>query len=265
VLPGDSEVIQLFGSDSNWIIKKTVNNLLNFLMMKLIRYNYALLVLVMVIILTSCNTKSYNSNHQAGKIGFLGFYLDMDYLKVKNVLDSLLNINELYYLETTDILGNKQKNLYYNFSGISPVLCAKVNLRGSLIIDQRLTSIQLTLCSRSNTNEQSFSSNCDVKDLKKLFETYRDKYGKPDLLGPGEEYEWLSERITNIYLPGPKGRLVMDRIYFWHKGHYIIYFDFGYPESLTSVPDSTSAPIIYYDFTGDYIDKLLEKGGKMPG
>ncbi len=212
--------------------------------MKLIRYNYTLLVFALFIIFTSCNTNSYNSKHQVRKIGFLAFYLDMDYLKVKSVLDSLLKNNELYYLETTDILGDKQKNLYYNFSGISPVLCAKVNLRGSLIIDQRLTSIQLTLCSRSNTEEQSFSSNCDMKGLQKLFESYREKYGKPDLLGPGEEYDWLSERITNIYFPGPKGRLALDKIYFWDKGNYIIYFDFGYPESKTN-PDKTLQNLMF--------------------
>jgi hypothetical protein len=31
------------------------------------------------------------------------------------------------------------------------------------------------------------------------------------------------------------------------------------PES----PDSTSAPIIYYDFTLDYIDKLLDKASRI--
>ena len=67
----------------------------------------------------------------------------------------------------------------------------------------------------------------------------------------------------------------MDKIYFWEKGNYIIYFDFGYPESLINsdnpvtgsnvpdLPDSTSAPIIYYDFTQEYIDKLLETAGSM--
>jgi hypothetical protein len=185
-------------------------------------------------------------------------------------MDSLLNISELHYFETTDELGNKQKNLYYDFSGISPFLCAKVNLRGSLIIDQRLTSIQLTLCNRSNTGEERFSYNCDLIELKRLFELYRKKYGKPSLLSQGDKYVWLSKRIPDVYLPGPKGRWVMDKIYFWERGNYIIYFDFGYPKSLThsdnpitesDVPelhDSTSAPIIYYDFTPNYIDKLLE-------
>jgi len=225
--------------------------------------------------LTSCNTKSYNSKDQAEKIGFLGFYLDMDYLKVKSTMDSLLNISELHYFETTDILGKKQKNLYHNFSGISPSLCAKVNLRGTYIIDERLTSIQLTICNRSNIGEQRFSYNCDLNELKRLFELYREKYGTPTLLGEGEKYDWLSRRISNIYFTGPKGRWVMDKIYFWERGNYIIYFDFGYPESLTNsdtptkesdvpeLPDSTSAPIIYYDFTQDYIDKLLEKASNM--
>jgi hypothetical protein len=225
--------------------------------------------------LTSCNTKSYNSKHQVEKIGFLGFYLDMDYLKVKSIMDSLLNISELHYFETTDVVGNKQKNLYYDFSGISPSLCAKVNLRGSYIIDERLTNIQLTLCNRSNVGEQRFSYNCDLNELKKLFELYKEKYGKPTLLGQGEKYDWLSKRISNVYSPGPKGRWLMDKIYFWEKGNYIIYFDFGYPESLTNsdnpikksdVPelsDSTSVPIIYYDFTQDYIDKLLEKASRI--
>ena len=247
--------------------------------MKLIRYKYRLLIYVLIIIqvyfLTSCNTKSYNSKHQVEKIGFLGFYLDMDYLKVKSIMDSLLKISELHYLETTDILGNKQKNLYYDFTGISPFLCAKVDLRGSLIIDERLISIQLTLCNRSNIGEQRFSYNCDLNELKRLFELYREKYGTPTLLGEGEKYDWLSKRISNVYFPGPKGRWVMDKIYFWERGNYIIYFDFGYPESLTNsnnpikesvvpeLPDSTSAPIIFYDFTPNYIDKLLEKASRM--
>ena len=228
-----------------------------------------------VYFLTSCNTKSYNSKNKAVKIGFSGFYLDMDYLKVKSVMDSLLNSGELYYFETADILGNKQKNLYYDFSGISPFLCAKVNLRGSLIVDQRLTSIQLTLCTRSNSGEQGFSYKCDLNELKRLFELYTEKYGKPTLLGQGEKYDWLAKKISYVYSPGPKGRWVMDKIYFWERGNYIIYFDFGYPETLINsgnlitesavpdLPDSTSVPIIYYDFTQDYIDKLLEKASRM--
>ena len=228
-----------------------------------------------ILLLSSCNTKSYNSKHQVEKIGFHGFYLDMDYLKVNSIMDSLLNIGELHYFETTDVVGNKQKNLYYDFAGISPSLCAKVNLRGSYIIDQRLTSIQLTLCNRSNITEPIFSYNCDLNELKKLFESYKEKYGTPTLIGQGEKYDWLSKKISNVYLPGPKGRWIMDKIYFWDRGNYIIYFDFGYPKSLASsdnpitaskVPelnDSTSAPIIFYNFTQDYIDKLLEKAGRI--
>ena len=247
--------------------------------MKLIRYKHSLLIYALIVmqvyILTSCNTKSYNLKHQVEKIGFIGFYLDMDYLKVKSVMDSLLNISELYYFETTDVFGNKQKDLYYDFSGISPLLCAKVNLRGTLIIDERLTSIQLTLCNRSNRGEQRFSYDCDLNELKRLFELYKEKYGKPTLLDQGEKYDWLSKRILNVYSPGQKGRWAMDKIYFWERGNYIIYFDFGYPESLTrsdnpitksdvpELPDSTSAPIIYYDFTQDYIDNLLEKASRM--
>jgi hypothetical protein len=247
--------------------------------MKLIRYKPSLLIYALIVIqvffLTSCNTKSYNSKNQVDKIGFLGFYLDMDYLKVKSIMDSLINIGELHYFETTDVLGNKQKNLYCDFSEISPFFSAKVNLRGSNIIDERLTSIQLTLCNRSNTGEQRISYNCDPDELKRLFELYKEKYGTPDLLGQGEKYDWLSKRISNVYFTGPKGRWIMDRIYFWERGNYIIYFDFGYPESLTSsdnsiaesdvpaLPDSTSAPIIYYDFTQDYIDELLEKASRM--
>ena len=247
--------------------------------MKLIRYKYSLLIYALIIIqvyfLTSCNTKSYNSKHQVEKIGFLGFYLDMDYLKVKSIMDSLLKISELHYLETTDILGNKQKNLYYDLTGISSFLCAKVDLRGSLIIDERLISIQLTLCNRSNIGEQRFSYNCDMNELNRLFKLYIEKYGTPTLLGQGEKYVWLSEKISNVYSPGPKGRWAMDKIYFWERGNYIIYFDFGYPESLTNsdklitesdvseLPDSTSAPIIYYVFTQDYIVKLLEKASRM--
>ncbi len=247
--------------------------------MKLIRYKYSLLIYALIIIqvyfLTSCNTKSYNSKHQVGKIGLLGFYLDMDYLKVKSIMDSLLKISELHYLETTDILGNKQKNLYYDFTGISPFLCAKVDLRGSLIVDERLTSIQLTLSNRPNIGEQRFSYNCDLNELNRLFKLYIEKYGTPTLLGQGEKYDWLSKKISNVYSPGPKGRWVMDKIYFWERGNYIIYFDFGYPESLTNseklitesdvseLPDSTSAPIIFYVFTQDYIVKLLEKASRM--
>jgi len=247
--------------------------------MKLIRYIHSLFIYALIVmqlyLLTSCNTKSYNSKHQVEKIGILGFYLDMDYSKVKSILDSLLNISELHYFETTDVTGNKQKNLYYDFSGISPFLYAKVNLRGTYIIDERLTNIQLTLCNRSNIGEQKFSYNCDLNELKKLFKLYREKYGRPTLLDQGEKYDWLSKRLSNVYFPGPKGRWVMDKIYFWERGNYIIYFDFGYPESLTNsnspikesvvpeLPDSTSAPLIYYDFTQDYIDKLLEKASRI--
>jgi hypothetical protein len=199
----------------------------------------------------------------------------MDYLKVKSIMDSLLNISELHYFETTDVLGNKQKNLYHNFSGISPFLYAKVNLRGTYIIDERLTNIQLTLCTGSNEGEQGFSYNCDLNELKRLFELYREKYGRPTLLGQGEKYDWLSKKISNVYFTGTKGRWLMDKIYFWERGNYIIYFDFGYPISTTNtnIPvtksdvhqshDSTSAPIIYYDFTQDYLDKLLEKASRI--
>ena len=246
--------------------------------MKLLRYKHSILIYVLIVmqicLLTSCNTKSYNSKHQAGEIGFIGFYLDMDYLKVKSIMDSLLNISELHYFETTDLVGIKQKNLYYDFSGISPSLCAKVNLRGSYIIDERLTSIQLTLCTRSNIAEPIFSYNCDLNVVKKLFELYKEKFGTPSLLGQGEKYDWLSKKISNVYLPGPKGRWLLDKIYFWEKGNYIIYFDFGYPKMLTNsdnpgtesavteLQDSTSAPIIYFDFTQDYTDKLLEKASR---
>ena len=245
--------------------------------MKLMRFKTNLLIYVLIImdlcLLSSCNTKSYNSKHESGKIGFSGFYLDMDYLKVKNVMDSLLNKGELQYFETTDLVGVKQKNLYYDFSGRFPGLRAKVNLRGSYIIDERLTSIQLTLCTRSNIENPLFSFNCSVVELKKLFESFKENYGTPILLVRGEEYDWLAKKISNVYLPGPKGRWLLDKIYYWERGNYIIYFDFGYPESLASsdnpikesdargLNDSTSAPIIYYDFTQEYIDKLLEKAG----
>ncbi len=247
--------------------------------MKSIRFRHSFLVYFLIVIQvyfsTSCNTKSYNSKYQGEKIGILGFYLDMDYLKVKNIMDSLLNISELQYFETTDFLGNKQKNLYCDFSEISPFLSAKVNLRGTYIIDERLTSIQLTLCSRSNQGEQRFSYNCNLNELKRLFDLYREKYGTPTLLGQGEKYDWLSKKLSNVYFPGPKGRWAMDKIYFWERGNYIIYFDFGYPESPTTsynplaetddsvLPDSTSAPIIYYDFTQDYLDNLLDKASSM--
>ena len=75
----------------------------------------------------------------------------MENLKVKSIRDSLLNLGELNYVETTDELGNIHKDLYYDFSGTGPLLYAKVNLKGSYIIDERLTNIQLTLCSRSDT------------------------------------------------------------------------------------------------------------------
>jgi len=247
--------------------------------MKFINHKHTLLIYALIVVqvnfLTSCNTESYNSKSQVEKIGFLGFYLNMEYLKVKSTMDSLLNISELHYFETTDLLGNKQKNLYCDFSEISPFLYAKVNLRGTYIVDERLTNIQLTLCTRSKTEEKEFSYNCDLNELKLLFELYKKKYGKPTLLGDGEKYDWLAKRISNIYFKGPKGRWVMDKIYFWEKGNYIIYFDFGYPRSLTKsdnpvtesdipeLPDSTSAPIIYYDFTLDYLDKLLEEASRI--
>jgi len=247
--------------------------------MKIICYKHChfiyTLIVLQIIFLSSCNTKSYNSEHQSGKFGLLGFYLDMDYTKVKSTMDSLLNNNDLHYYETTDLLGTKQKSLYNNISEISPFLYAKVNLRGTYIIDERLTSIQLTLCNRLKTADQRFSYNCAVKDLKRIFELYKEKYGSPDLLGQGEKYDWLSKRISDVYSLGPKGRWVMDKIYFWEKGNYIIFFDFGYPKSLTTSDspttksdvhepdDSTSAPIIYYDFTQAYIDKLMDKASRI--
>jgi len=228
-----------------------------------------------VYFLTSCNTKSYDSNKQFGETGFLGFDLDMDYSKVKGVTDSLLDNGELQYFETTDILGNKQKDLYHEFSGISPALFAKVNFRGALMVDARLTSIQLTLCNKSDTGEQRFSLNCDLNQLNRLFELYKEKYGEPTLLAQGEQYDLLSKRISGVYSPGPKGRWAMDKIYFWERGNYRVYFDFGYPISLTksdnlttesdvsASSDSTTAPVIYYVFTQDYMDELLEKASRM--
>jgi hypothetical protein len=197
----------------------------------------------------------------------------MENSKVKIVRDSLLDIGELKYVETTDELGNIHKDLYYDFSATGPLLYAKVNLKGSYIIDERLTNIQLTLCHRSDTNDQVFSYKCDMDENKKLFEVYAEEYGEPARLEPGEKYEWLSKRIPNVYLPGEKGRLAMDEIYIWEKGNYIIYFDFGYPDNHTASnsqisqsPDSTTAPIIYYDFSQDYIDELMEKAsGKKEG
>ena len=67
----------------------------------------------------------------------------------------------------------------------------------------------------------------------------------------------------------------MDKIYFWERGNYRVYFDFGYPVSLTksdnsitesdvsALPDSTTAPVIYYVFTQDYMDELLEKASRV--
>ena len=247
--------------------------------MKIIRYKHNLLLYVLIVMqiffIASCNTNSDNLKNQTERISFLEFYLDMDYIKVKSIMDSLLNIGELEYFETADVLGNKQKNLFHNFTGISPSLYAKVNLRGTYLIDERLTNIQLTLCNKSKTANQRFSYNCDLKELNRLFELYKEKYGTPTLLDQGEKYDWLSKRISNIYFPGPKGRWVLDKIYFWERGNYIIYFDFGYPESMTNqdnpltksevteLPDSTIVPIIYYDFTPDYTDKLLEKASRM--
>ncbi|MBW6502180.1 MAG: hypothetical protein K0B05_12375 [Bacteroidales bacterium] len=240
--------------------------------MKFSGYKHTLFICALLVMpiffLTSCNTKSLRLKDNAGELGILGFYLDMDYTKTKTVMDSLLDIGELYYFTTTDILGNTQNSLYYNFSEISPSLCTKVNLRGTYIVDERLTSIQLTLCSRSDTGEKRISYYCDLNEIKKLFELYTEKYGKPAVLGQGEEYNWLARRIPDVYSPGPKGRWVMDRIYYWQLGDYIIYFDFGYPESITipddpELPVSTIAPIILYDFTPGYLVKLLDKAGKM--
>jgi hypothetical protein len=246
--------------------------------MKLICFKYRLLFYSLFILqlcwLTSCNTKSTNSKQQTEKIGTLGFYLDMDYLKVKSTMDSLLKLSDLQYFETADLLGNMQKSLYHNFPEVSPSLYAKVNLRGTYIIDQRLTSIQFTLCSRLKAGEPRFSFNCDLNELKRLFELYKEKYGTPAVLRQGEKYDWLSKRILNVYSPGPKGRWLMDKMYFWDRGNYMIYFDFGYPESSASsdnpitksdvheLHDSASAPIIYYDFTQDYTDKLLDKASR---
>ena len=246
--------------------------------MKFIRLKQSLFIFsqiaIQICFLTSCNTKSYNSKHQIGKIGILGFYLDMDYIKVESTMDSLLKISDLQYFETEDLLGNKQKSLYHNFSEVSPSLYAKVNLRGTYIIDQRLTSIKLTLCTRLKAEEPRFTFNCDLSELKRLFELFKEKYGTPSLLGKGEKYDWLSKRILNVYSMGPKGRWLMDKIYFWDRGNYIIYFDFGYLEysarsdnqtaksEVRELHDSTIAPIIYYDFTEEYTDKLLDRASR---
>ena len=143
------------------------------------------------------------------------------------------------------------------------------------MVDERLTSIQLTLCNRSDTGEQKYLPVCDLNEIKRIFESYKEKYGEPTLLGLGEEYDLLVKRISGVYSAGPDGRWTMDKIYFWERGNYIIYFDFGYPESktgsnnLTTESDvsemsgSTSAPVIYYVFTQDYTDKLLEKASRM--
>ncbi len=113
------------------------------------------------------------------------------------------------------------------------------------------------------------------KNLKDYLRLYKEKYGKPTLLEKGEEYDWLARRLPDVYLPGPEGRWFMDKIYFWERGDYIIYFDFGYPGTQTQsdnqntkseaseVHDSTSVPIIYYDFTPEYIDYLLDKASRL--
>ena len=227
--------------------------------MKLKSYKPGLFTLVLPVMLfcslTSCNTNSHSKNKDE-HIGFSGFYLDMDYLKVKSVMDSMLKTGELHYFETADVVGNKQKNLYCDFPEISPSLSAKVNLRGSYIIDERLTSIELTFCTRSHTGDHGISFSCDMNVLKKLFESYGEKYGSQPYSDQGDKYDWLSKKISNVYLPGPKGRLMLDKIYYWERGNYIIYFDFGYPKSpagsdntakrsdTASLNDSTSAPII---------------------
>ncbi len=238
--------------------------------MKLITYKHSRNIFCFLIVIPVCFS-SCNTNSSAEKIGFFEFYLDMDYTKVKSTMDSLLKTGDLSYYETTDLLGNKQKNLYKNISEVSPSLYAKINLRGAYIIDERLTSIQLTLCSRSKTGDQQFSYECALTDVKKTFELYRKKYGTPKLLGQGNEYDWLSKRISNLYFTGPKGRWVTDKIYFWEKGNYIIYFDFGYPLNMSDSDnpntksvghkeaDSTSAPVIFYDFAEAYMYQILDK------
>jgi hypothetical protein len=226
------------------------------------------LIVFQLVILASCREK-------VEKIGILGFYLDMDRDAAKSKMDSLLKVKILQYFETSDLLGNKQTNLYFDFSGISPLLSAKINLRSSYIIDERLSGIRLNLCNRSKDARKRFSDDCDLNQLNALFETFTEKYGKPVRLGAGEQYEWLAKELPTVYLPGPKGRLMMDKIYFWGKGNYIIYFDFGYPERVTKSDntiiksdsteslDWTSVPIIYYDLTRDYTDNLLEKASLM--
>jgi hypothetical protein len=233
------------------------------------------MVVMQLVFLTSCKTKSYDSSTQFGKTGFLGYELDMNYSKVKGVTDSLLKSGDLQYFETTDILGNKQKDLYHNFSEISPSLFAKLNLKGALMVDARLTSIQLTLCNRSDTGKQIFSPDCELNQLNRLFELYKEKYGAPTLLAQGEQYDLLSKKISGVYSSSPKGRWAMDKIYFWERGNYRVYFDFGYPKNLpksdnastktevSALPDSTTAPIIYYVFTQDYMDEMLEKASRM--
>ena len=79
-----------------------------------------------------------------------------------------------------------------------------------------------------------------------------------------------------FYSPGPKGRWAMDKIYFWERGNYRVYFDFGYPvsppksDNLKTKSDVSkissirqTAPVIYYVFTQDYMDELLDKASRM--
>jgi len=95
---------------------------------------------------------------------------------------------------------------------------AKINLRGTYIIDQRLTSIQLTLCNRLNTGEEGFSYNCDLKELKRLFELYKEKIWDAHITWPGRKIWLVVKKNSNVYSPGPNGRWFMDKIYFWDKG-----------------------------------------------
>jgi hypothetical protein len=240
--------------------------------MKLSIHKHKLLITVLIIlqsvILASCGSK-------VEKIGILGFYLDMDKNAAKSKMDSLLKVKKLQYFETSDLLGNKQTNLYCDFPAINPLLSAKVNLRSTYIIDERLTSIRMNLCSRPDKEKHRYSDNCDLNQLNQLFESFKKQYGKPTLLSAGEKYDWLSKELPTVYMPGEKGRLLMDKIYYWNKGNYVLYFDFGYPERLTAPEnggkdpavaeslDWTSVPIVFYDFTRDYIDNLLEKASKM--
>ena len=87
----------------------------------------------------------------------------MDYSKVKELPILYLKVVNYNILRLQTSWRINRKTYPMIFQEISPSLYAKINLKGALMVDARLTSIQLTLCTKLDTGEQIFSPVCSMK------------------------------------------------------------------------------------------------------